>query len=360
MLESEIPSRLAADVTRQECSGDYWSSVFRCRKYQILSQQKITLPSWNLNMNTGFTKHLIFAAILSVAPCSTVLAQSALDVQPAGPDISTTQSSSPQGSNKLNPDHALSEESNWYFSFGLSRQQYAPSDIHVSQPDQGNDFTVHQARATDFPGSPQEVLVALLHLDITSPQENIRIGKFMNPEKTFALEFSLDHSKYNTNPDQTAYVSGTINNQPYNGNMVLDAQNFDYELHNGLNHLMFNAVWLHHLAGPVQKPGDWQLISRAGAGILLPHAQNTILGNENQVGPKAQNICCFASNDWWQVNGWTVGVEVGVRYRIITSMYLELTSKVAYGELRSVPVYHGTADQTIWMLEEVFSVGYLF
>jgi hypothetical protein len=41
-------------------------------------------------------------------------------------------------------------------------------------------------------------------------------------------------------------------------------------------------------------------------------------------------------------------------------MYLELTSKVAYGELRSVPVYQGTADQTIWMLEEVLSAGYLF
>ena len=31
---------------------------------------------------------------------------------------------------------------NWYFSWGYSRQQYAPSDIHVSQPSLGNDFTV--------------------------------------------------------------------------------------------------------------------------------------------------------------------------------------------------------------------------
>ena len=311
-------------------------------------------------MNTKFTKHLIFAAILSVAPCSMVLAQSTPDMQPASPDNSTTQSPAPQGSDKDSLDHALSEEKNWYFSFGLSRQQYAPSDIHISQPSQGNDFTVHQVRAGDFSGSPQEVFNSLLHLGITDPQENIRIGRFMNPEKTFALEFSLDHSKYNTNLNQTAYVSGTINNQPVNGNMELDAQNFDYELHNGLNHLMLNGVWLHHLYGPEQKPGDLQLISRAGAGILLPHAQNKILGNENQVGPKDQNICCFGSHDWWQVNGWTAGIEEGVRYRVYTSMYLELTAKVAYGELRGVPVYQGTADQTIWMLEEVLSAGYLF
>jgi hypothetical protein len=155
-------------------------------------------------------------------------------------------------------------------------------------------------------------------------------------------------------------VSGTINNAPATGNMVLDRQKFNYALHNGLNHLMINAVWLKHLAGPMQKPGDLQLISRAGAGILLPHADNTILGNDNQVGPKNQNICCFASNDWWQINGWTAGVEVGVRYTVYKSIYLELTQKVAYGSLRSVPVYQGTADQSIWMSEQVLSTGFLF
>jgi hypothetical protein len=123
---------------------------------------------------------------------------------------------------------------------------------------------------------------------------------------------------------------------------------------------MINAVWLHHLYGPEQKPGDLQLISRAGAGILLPHADNTILGNANQVGPKNQNVCCFKSDDWWQLNGWTAGVEIGLRYRIYKNMYLEATTKAAYGVLRGVPVYQGTADQTLWMTEQVFSAGFLF
>lgn len=311
-------------------------------------------------MNIKFTKHLILAVIIVVAPYSMGNAQSISDLSPASQDSSTTQIATPQNSNKAGLDHDLGEEKNWYFSFGLSKQQYAPSDIHVSQPGQGNDFTVHQAKGSDFSGTPLEVFNSLIRLGLTDPQENIRIGKFMNPEKTFAIEFSLDHTKYNTNLSQTAHVSGTINNQPYDGNMLLDEQNFDYALHNGLNHLMLNAVWLHHLHGPEQKPGDWQLISRAGAGILLPHADNKILGNQNQVGPKNQNVCCFSSKDWWQVNGWTAGVEVGVRYRLLTSMYLELTAKVAYGELRGVPVYQGTADQNLWMLEEVLSAGYLF
>jgi hypothetical protein len=141
---------------------------------------------------------------------------------------------------------------------------------------------------------------------------------------------------------------------------VLTRQDFFYALHNGLNHIMINGVWLRHLRGPEKQSGHLQLISRAGAGILLPHADNTIFGIENEVGPKNTNVCCTARNDWWQVNGWTAGVEVGLRYAATKSIYLEVTQKVAYGALRRVPVYKGSADQTLWMSEQVLSTGFLF
>jgi len=224
----------------------------------------------------------------------------------------------------------------------------------------GNDFTVHQAAASDFPSSISDTLdLSSGFPNLTGPQENVRIGKFMNPEQTFAVEFSLDHSKYNTDPGQTAQVTGTIAGQPVNGNMVLDDQRFKYQLHNGLNHIMLNAVWLHHLYGPEKEAGNLQLISRVGAGILLPHADNTIFGNQNQVGPKNQKICC-SGGDWWQLNGWTTGVEVGLRYFALNNVFLELTAKEAYGVLKGVPVYKGTADQDIWMTEVVLSMGFLF
>jgi hypothetical protein len=289
--------------------------------------------------------HILSAALLVLAAPTSVWAQS------ASPSAASTQAAF---------DRAAKDDGNWYFSWGYSRQQYAPSDIHVSQPELGNDFTVRKATATDFPATLQQTIDATLSFDFTLPQENIRIGKFMNPEKTFAIEFSLDHSKYNTDLGQSTRVTGSINNQPYNGEMVLDANNFFYALHNGLNHVMVNAVWLHHLAGPEQQAGHLQLISRAGAGILIPHADNTILSKQNDVGPKNENVCCFGEKDWWQINGWTAGVEVGLRYRVYKSMYLELTSKLAYGDLRKVPVYKGSADQTIWMSEQILSAGFLF
>lgn len=298
-------------------------------------------------MTTLAGKFLALTLMLGAVPMGAALAQDGTA------DAST-------GTGTVNFDKSLSNEGNWYFSWGYSRQQYAPSDIHVSQPGLGNDFTVHQATAGDFPASFSDTLSSITSLDFTTPQENVRIGKFLNPEKTFAIEFSLDHSKYNTDLNQTVSVSGVRNNQPYNGNLTLTEQDFYYALHNGLNHLMINAVWLHHLDGPENKQGELQLISRAGAGLLLPHADNVIFGNHNEVGPKNQNVCCTSSNDWWQINGWTAGVEVGLRYRFYKSIYLELTSKLAYGALRGVPVYKGTADQTIWMSEQVLSTGFLF
>lgn len=306
-------------------------------------------------MNIKLTPHLVLAAIFALAPYSMATAQNLQEAEPASTDNATTHPAAQESAAPV-----LTDDKNWYFSWGYSRQYYAPSNIHVTQPGLGNNFTVHQTQATDFATNIPETLDSIAKLNFFAPQENIRVGKFMNSEKTFAIEFSLDHSKYNTNLGQIARVSGTINNQPVNQNRTLDHQTFDYALHNGLNHIMLNAVWLNHLYGPSQQPGDLQSISRVGAGILLPHAVNTIFGNENQVGPKWVNSCCFSGNDWWQLNGWTVGVEVGVRYRLTESVYLELTAKEAYGVLRKVPVYQGTADQEIWMTEGVFSAGYLF
>jgi len=313
-------------------------------------------------MNTRFTQSLLLAAVAAFAPSATVWAQG----QPTNPAINAASTATnattatPQNVERAKIERALKEDGNWYASWGYSRQQYAPSDIHVSQPSLGNDFTVHKAAGSDFPSSVKDTLSSLVRLDLTNPQENVRVGRFMNPEKTFALEFSLDHSKYNVDLNQVATVSGTINNKPYNGDMVLNEQNFNYALHNGLNHIMLNAVWLQHLYGPEQQAGHLQLISRAGAGILLPHADNTILGKQNEVGPKNENVCCSSSKDWWQINGWTAGVEVGLRYRVYKTIYVELTQKFAYGALKGVPVYQGTADHSLWMSEQVFSAGFLF
>jgi len=270
------------------------------------------------------------------------------------------QGAAPGHVDLANLDQPAPERNAWYFSWGYSRQHYARSDIHVHQGALGNDFTVHQVAGSDFPANVPETFKNLRDLNFTTPQENLRIGWFSDASRTFAVEFSLDHTKYNTNLGQVAHITGTVNHVPVNQDLLLTDQSFSYALHNGLNHIMLNAVWLRHLLGPQQQTGDLQFIGRVGAGILLPHAQNTIFGQENHTGPKNRNVCCFSSNDWWQLNGWTVGTELGLRYSIYKPVYLEFTTKLAYGVLRHVPVYEGTADQTIWMSEQVLSLGTTF
>lgn len=306
-------------------------------------------------MKNIFTLRLLYGALVAAAIYSPAWAQQAPE-KAAGVTSTGTVVDQPA----VNLDKALKDEGKWYFSWGYSRQQYAPSDIHVSQPAQGNDFTLHQVSASDYPGSVSDAVNSLFKLDFTSPQENVRVGYFLNPEKTFAIEFNYDHSKYNTDAGQSVRVSGNVNNAPAASPMVSGLPAFEYALHNGFNHLMVNAVWFRHLHGPVQEQGELQLVSRLGGGILLPHADNTIFGNHNEVGPKGERVCCFDSHDWWQVNGWTAGLEVGLRYRIYKNIYLEATQKFAYGALRGVPVYQGTADHSVWMSEQVFSTGFLF
>lgn len=259
-------------------------------------------------------------------------------------------------------DAGKADDNNWYFSWGYSRQQYANSDIHVRQPSEGNDFVVHDAKASDSPTGLVHTIRSLFTLNVTGPQENIRVGRFVNADKTVAVEFSLDHSKYNTRNTQVAQVTGTIGGSAYDGPMALGGQNFQYALHNGLNHIMINGVWFHHLRDvPWHEAGDLQFVGRVGGGMLVPHAQNTILGHDNsgEMGDKDDSPCC-SKHDWWQINGWTVGTEVGFRYAVTKSVYTELTQKFAYGKLHGVPVYHGLASQEIWMSEQVLSLGYLF
>ncbi len=70
-------------------------------------------------------------------------------------------------------------EGEWYFSWGTSKQFWAPTDIHVSQPSQGNDFTIHGVVGHDEPGA-----ASMLTGNLFGPQYNIRVGRFINDKRT--------------------------------------------------------------------------------------------------------------------------------------------------------------------------------
>jgi len=247
-------------------------------------------------------------------------------------------------------------EGEWYFSWGYSKQYWAPSDIHVSQPALGNDFTIHDVAGHDEPGGESGIFQG----DLFGPQYNIRIGRFINADRTLGVELNFDHSKYTTTVGQTAQVTGLVAGVPTNAYTQLTNQFFSEQLHNGANHVMVNAVYRLPLIGQTNETLSVAAIAKAGVGIMLPHTGDTILGETNNVGNKTLSNAIGLNNGWWQLNGWTTGAEFGLRFVLFKPVYLELTDKVAYARLGDLPAYQGTIQQNLLMNEIVLSLGFTY
>jgi hypothetical protein len=243
-------------------------------------------------------------------------------------------------------------DAEWYFSVGVNKEYWGNSDIHVSQPSQGNDFTIHDVQGHDEAGFGGSLF---------GPQYNIRVGRFINDARTVAIELSFDHTKFTATDGQTAQVTGTIGGAPVNGPRTLNAAFFQYALHNGANNLMVNAVYRMPLIGQTNETFSLAGIAKLGAGIMVPHATNTILGQPNSVGDKTLSNIIGIHNGWWQIgDGWIAGGELGLRFVVCKPVYIELTDKLAYSSMYDLPAYQGLIKQNVWMNEVIFSVGYTF
>jgi len=252
--------------------------------------------------------------------------------------------------------HAAKHNS-WYVSWGYNKDFWSNSNIHISQPGLNNNFTLHNVSAGDWPGWNN----GLFNQNLMSPQYNIRIGHYMNAAHTWGLELSFDHTKYNTNLNQVVQETGTINGHPVSQNVVLTPQYFYYALHNGANNLMINYVQREPLVDFHKTNLQLAMIGKMGAGVMVPHPENTVLGNANtNVGPKAWGNYFGLCHGWWQLGGWTAGAEFGFQLAFHQRVYVELTDKEAYVSLWNIQVYDGVASQTMWLNEVIGNFGVMF
>lgn len=235
----------------------------------------------------------------------------------------------------------------WYFEFGSDKEFWSNPNIHVSQPALGNNFTIYNVVGHDAPAGAGE-----------APQFNIRFGRFLN--ENWGVELSLDHSKFYTDIGQIAQVKGVIGGVPLNAPTALSSTFFTEQLHNGANHIMLAAVYRYPLIGQTNETNSLAAIGKVDVGMMLPHTSDTILGNPVNVGVKAFNNLVGVSSGWWQLNGWTTGFEIGLRYTVFKPFYLELTNKVAYSDFLNLPAFQGTMQQSMWMDEIVLTVGFTF
>lgn len=251
------------------------------------------------------------------------------------------------------PAGSLAPASEWYFSFGTSKQFWSDSDIHISQQSLGNNFTISGVHGVDDGFGFQQIFGG----DLFGPQYNIRVGHFINDARTIGIELSLDHSKYSTVVGQIAPVNGLINGSPFSAPVTLTPQFFNEVLHNGANHVMINGVYRVPLSGQLNETWSVAAIAKFGAGIMLPHTTDTILGLTNSVGDKSLGNAVGLTNGWWQLNGWTSGVEAALRFVLYKPVYIELSDKLAYAQLLDLPAVQGNIRQSLWMNEIVVSLG---
>ena len=76
---------------------------------------------------------------------------------------------------------------------------------------------------------------------------------------------------------------------------------------------MLNLVYREPLYGKINEPLSVALIGKVGAGVVVPHVEDTMQGNSVDVGPKSFANALGLHNGWWQCGGWTVGTGGGFR-----------------------------------------------
>jgi hypothetical protein len=240
----------------------------------------------------------------------------------------------------------FTKDAEWYFSLGVAKTYYANSDIHVKQT--GYDFTVH-----DVKGHDEIDDVSILQPDI------VRIGRFIDDDKMWAVELGLDHVKYTATLGQTANVTGT---SPIGtGSQPLTSDTFSYMLHNGLNHLMVDLVYRRPItSAPVNDSSSLAFIGKVGAGLAYVHPYIDINEVPSNVGDKSLSNLIGFNSGWWRIVGVSTSVEAGFRYVISKPWYLELTDKTIFTTMSNIPVANGSASQNLWSNEVLLSVGYTF
>jgi len=201
-----------------------------------------------------------------------------------------------------------------YFQWGYNKEWYSNSNIHFRLAN-GDNFKLHNAVAHDKPDmdaiwkNPSEISI---------PQYNYRIGFYINKKRTKSIELNFDHIKYVVTRGQKVHVTGTINNQPVNGDSILNSVTFLHLEHTDggnllhINYVQQNTVLTTHTT----KRPLVNVLWKAGAGINIPRTDFTYHGDR--------------LNNNFHIAGYNLSAEAGARLYPFKHFFIEGTGKSGY------------------------------
>jgi hypothetical protein len=223
----------------------------------------------------------------------------------------------------------------WYVQWGYNTERYARTDIHFDQPARGNAFTLHGVEMRDAKNWD------IWNHALTVPQYSLRIGRFIRSNT--AIELNFDHSKAIMVVDQSVLVTGALNGRTVNETVRAGDLASRYFLNNGANFVLVNAVQRLPMVGTPGHARSVAALVKAGLGFMVPHAENTVLGESNQAG--------------FQYGGLGAGLEAGLRVHLLRHLFVEAAQKVFYGRYRKLNIAAGSASQDLWAHVTILSVG---
>ncbi len=227
-----------------------------------------------------------------------------------------------------------------YVQWGYNRDWYSKSDIHFQNGSKYN-FTIHGATAKDrpdfsaFKDNP---------IDITIPQNSFRMGVYLNPEHTHAIEINFDHAKYIMDDNKVRRVSGQLNGEPFDKDTLVTSGFVHFEHSDGANFLHINYVGQRELWHGKKKMHA-STVWKGGAGVVVPRSEVTLMGEK--------------LNNRYNIAGYIVSAEAGFRFYPLRNLFLELTAKGGFANyLNSLTIEGGTARHHFYYAEVIGLVGY--
>ncbi len=236
----------------------------------------------------------------------------------------------------------LKNISGMYLQWGYNREMYSNSTLHFKN---GNnyDFKLHQAKAKDKPD-----FGAILKdpLQISIPQYSYRIGFYLNPNKTRAIEFNFDHTKYVVEDYQQVRISGQLHGRTIDSMMTLDPMFLHFEHTDGANFLHVNYVSQWTLLNTTKKKRPiLTALAKGGAGMVIPRTDVTFEGKE--------------LNNKFHIAGYVLSVEGAIRIYPLKNLFVEAALKGGFAHyLNALTIDGGIARHHFFYGEALVLLGY--
>jgi hypothetical protein len=237
--------------------------------------------------------------------------------------------------------------SGMYLQWGYNTEVYTKSTIHFKMSN-GNNFKLHKVVAHDRRDFDA---IYKKPLEVSIPQYNYRIGFYLNPLHTKAIELNFDHSKYVVTDGQKARVTGYIDGNTVDADSILNPATFlHFEHTDGANWLHFNYVSQHLIKKTASKHRPLlTAVWKAGAGINIPRTDFTWRGDR--------------LNNNFHVAGYNISVEGGMRFYTSKKIFIEATGKTGFVKYvnalaNSNALKGNRATHSFGYLEGIVTLGY--